>query len=93
MNSSGWSSTKCAWVWQKSGVSGSHSMEAFFCLDFFVTFFIKKKSKATGSDIDYEYFEMTNTSSEAMRSTKCWQTIRYLDPYRFYASHGTAWTC
>ena len=47
-------------------------VEAFFCLDFFVTFFIKKKSKATGSQklairqnlifkksqcIDYEYFE------------------------------------
>jgi hypothetical protein len=49
VNCSGWSSVKSALAWQKSGVCGSHSMEAFFCLDFFVTFFIKGKSKATGS--------------------------------------------
>jgi hypothetical protein len=49
MNRSGWSSTKCARVWQKSGGRAGHSIEAFFCLDFFVTFFIKKKSQATGS--------------------------------------------
>jgi len=30
--------------WQKSGVCVWHCVEAFFCLDFFVTFFIKKKS-------------------------------------------------
>jgi hypothetical protein len=37
-----------ALVGQKSGVWVGMCVEAFFCLDFFVTFFIKKKSKATG---------------------------------------------
>ena len=34
---------------KKAGCAVAMRVEAFFCLDFFVTFFIKKKSKATGS--------------------------------------------